>query len=439
MLQRQQKRTYPVYLSPSGWNAILPPRQVKTTLPQTRRFKTIVIGGGYSGLASARRLADLEPDQTILVIEAGTIGESSAGRNSGFLSRLPNRPRANNHGSIDDAAQRQMRIYKQGNEWLRDVITTHAIDCGWDEHSPRFSAAATDTGEQSLKATARNYMHWDVPCTHFDQDALQQRIGTGYYRYGYQTPFNTFVQPAALIRGLADSLPDNVHLVERLAVQRIEESQRNHKVHTAQGTFECDRLIIANNGFARHLGILRDRLITIYTYAGLTPQLDKNELEKLGQEPTWGIIPALRLGTTLRKTTDGRFMIRSAYSYERELPTDLVRTQLTTLYSNRYPQMRSHSFEHVWGGCTALTRNGGMFFGQVRPGIFATAGCNGAGVLRGSTQGRLLADLACNVDSDILSDQLKLQGPTWLPPEPIRKIGVLSAIALERRKAGLET
>lgn len=438
MQASQQKHTHPIYLSPSGWNAILPLREARTQLPQTRRFKTIVIGAGYTGLAAARRFAQLEADHHVLVIDASTSSEGAAGRNSGFLSRLPNRPRANHHGSTDDAARRQMRIYKQGNEWLRDVVTRHAIDCGWDERSPRFSAAATPVGEQGLKATAKSYGRWDVPCTQYDQDALQQRVGTDYYNYGYQTPYNTFVQPAALIRGLADALPENVHLVEHLAAHRVEEG-RTHKVHTAQGVFECDRLIIANNGFARRLGVLRDRLITIYTYAGLTGQLDAVELEKLGGEASWGIIPAHRLGSTLRKTEDGRFMVRSAYSYERELPTDHVRTMLSTLYRNRYPHLRSHDFEHVWGGCTALTRNGGMYFGQIKPGIYASAGCNGAGVLRGSTQGRLLADLACNQDSDVLSDLLKLEGPTWLPPEPIRKISVLSAIAMERRKAGLET
>ncbi len=33
---------------------------------------------------------------------------------------------------------------------------------------------------------------------------------------------------------------------------------------------------------------------------------------------------------------------------------------------------------------------------------------------------------------------MKLEGPNWIPPEPMRKIGVLSVIAMERRKAGLE-
>lgn len=431
------RNTYPVYLSPSGWNALLPPRQVRAKLPSERKFKTIVIGGGYTGLAAARRFAELEPEQPVLVIEASTVGEGAAGRNSGFLSRLPNRPRANSHGSVDDAARRQMRIYEEGNRWLRELVQRHGIDCGWDETSPRFSAAATADGEQALQATARRYGQWGVPCVQLDQAALLANVGTDYYRYGYNTPLNTFVQPAALVRGLADSLPENVHLLEQLPVLRIDEGAVQ-RVHTPQGEFACERLIIANNGFARHLGLLRDRLITIYTYAGLTEALEPGELQKLGAPPCWGVIPAHRLGSTLRKIEGGRFMVRSAYSYEREMPVNHAHAMLSELYRHRYPSMKSHAFEHVWGGCTALTLNGGMFFGRLRPGVYASAGCNGAGVLRGSIQGRLLADLACGVDSELLSEQMKLQGPNWIPPEPLRGIGVRSVIAVERRKAGRE-
>lgn len=432
-----KKNIYPTYFSPSGWNALLPARHARNEPPAKKRFKTIVIGGGFTGLAAARRLAELEPSDEVLVLEGGVIGEGASGRNSGFLSRLPNRPRANRHGTAHEAARRQIRIYDAGTQWLRDVISQNHIECDWDETSPRFSAAATDEGVLALKATAQRYAQWGLECKELSQQDLRQSVGTDYYRYGYHTPYNVFVQPAALIRGLADSLPANVHLVEELAALRIDE-RGGFKVETPRGTFECDRLIIANNGYARRLGILRDRLITIFTYAGLTASLDKSELDKLGGESTWGIIPAHRLGSTLRKAEGGRFMVRSAYSYERELPADQVKTMLSGLYRNRYPQMASHQFETVWGGCTALTLNGGLFFGAIRSGMYASVGCNGAGVLRGSTQGRLLAELACGVDSDLLSEQMKLEGPSWIPPEPIRKVGVLSVIAMERRKAGLE-
>src|SRR5690606_11794430 len=135
----------------------------------------------------------------------------------------------------------------------------------------------------------------------------------------------------------------NVCLVENLPVLRFEQG-KTYKIFTPDGVFECDRLIVANNGFARHLGILRDRLITIFTYAGLTGVLDEGELEKLGHEASWGVIPAHRLGSTMRKLESGRFMVRSAYSYEQEAPMAQVGRLLSDLYRRRYPSMRTHQF-----------------------------------------------------------------------------------------------
>ncbi|KAA0911342.1 FAD-binding oxidoreductase [Pusillimonas sp. ANT_WB101] len=437
MLQSSKKTTHPVYLSRAGWNSLLPERTVSKHPLTARRVKSLVIGGGYTGLAAARRLAELEPDSEVVVLEASEIGEGAAGRNSGFLNRLPNRPIANEHGDVAETARRQMRLYSAGTAWLSELVQKHSISCDWDDVSPRISAAATDEGVTALQATAKRYLSWGLTCETLSQGDLQARLGTNYYKFGFSTPYNTFVQPAALIRGLADSLPANVHLIENLPALNIREG-KTYKVNTSIGEFECDRLILANNSFAKRLGVLSSRLITIFTYAGLTEPLDDSEFSLLGNEPSWGVIPAHRLGSTLRKVRGGRFMVRSAYSYERELPAEHASSMLSELYKNRYAHLRSHKFETVWGGCTALTRNGAPFFGRVRPGLYASVGCNGSGVLRGSIQGRLLAEMACGQDSDLLSDQLKLAGPTWIPPEPIRKIGVLSVIAMEQRKAGLE-
>ena len=57
--------------------------------PPQSRFRHVVIGAGYTGLAAARRLAELQPQEPILVLDASSAGEGSAGRNSGFLINLP--------------------------------------------------------------------------------------------------------------------------------------------------------------------------------------------------------------------------------------------------------------------------------------------------------------------------------------------------------------
>lgn len=426
---------FPTYQQDSGWNAMLPRRDARPGTNMSR-FGTIVIGGGYTGLAAARRIAELRPEEQVLVLEASVIGEGSSGRNSGFVINLPHNTKMGGHTSPVEVARKQIRMYDAGLKWLAELVRAHGIDCKWNPVG-KFHAAASEAGVQNLRASLAQYREWGVDYEECDRDALQHKLGTRYYQYGFHSSNNVFVQPAALIRGLADSLPPNVVVVENEAVLSLSES-RPFQVTTSRGAYTADRVILANNGFAKALGILNDRLITIFTYAALTPRLPESELAKMGDAPEWGVIPANRLGTTLRRVQGGRFMVRSAYSYEQEQsPADTL-AQLTESFRRRFPDLKSHRFEYIWGGTTALTRNGATYFGELRPGLFASLGCNGAGVLKGSTYGKLLGEMAMGAQSACLSDALSLEGPSWLPPEPFRRIGVVSSIRYQAARAGLE-
>jgi len=415
---------------------LLPKRLARRTPPTDKHFDAIVIGAGVTGLAAARRMAELEPEARILLVDAGEIGEGSSGRNSGFLINLPHNTGMSGHGSPAEVARKQIALYNTGLTWLKSLIDRYQIDCDWNPIG-KYHAAATPDGEKSLRSTLTQYREWGVQYRELGRSALEQQLGTRYYRYGYHSDTNTFVQPAALVRGLADNLPRNVQLWEGEPVLAIEPG-RPHRVVTPSMQLITPRVVIANNGFARKLGFARDRVFTIYTYAAFTPQLDSTELAKLGCAPEWGVIPANRLGTTLRKATSGRFMVRSAYSYEQEQPLSQVRALLQACYRNRYPDMKSHAFEYVWGGVTALTRNGALYFGRVAHGLYISIGCNGAGMLKGSMFGKLMGEMACGHQSPALADALGFERPSWLPPEPMRRIAVVSAIQYQKRKAGLE-
>ncbi|MGU7771606.1 NAD(P)/FAD-dependent oxidoreductase [Burkholderia sp. MR1-5-21] len=427
---------YPVYQRRSGWNALLPQRKPSTELPLDRTYDVVIVGAGYTGLAAARRIAEERPGQQILVLEGGIIAEGSAGRNSGFVINLPHNIKLGDDADARASAQRQIRLYNAGLSWLEKLVREHSIDCSWSPVG-KFYAAATDGGEQKLRSSLNQYRDWGFPFTEYDRDGLKSEIGTSYYRYGFHSMANVFVQPAALIRGMADTLPPNVTVVEETPVLNISEHSP-FRVTTKRCEFVAEKVIVANNGFAKRLGLLRDRLITMFTYAAITPQLNVAELSKLGQLPQWGVVPANRIGSTLRKTIDGRLLIRSALSYEHEVDGDTILKLLTESYRRRYPEMAHHSFEHLWAGVTALTRNGATFFGELRPNLYISAGCNGVGILKGSMFGRLLGELALGIDSNELHDVLESEKPTWLPPEPFRRIGVMSAILYHSATSGVE-
>lgn len=426
----------PVYHSRSGWNALLPPRLAMTEAPAERNFPAVVVGAGFTGLATARRLAELNPAGQVLLIDASSMGEGASGRNSGFLLINPGEPSANAANFSDEWANRQFGLARAGLELLQKQVSQHRIDCDWNDAPVAITAAATPGVEKTARKTRQQYLEWGLSPREYDRPALHHLTGMDYYRYGLDSLTRALVQPAALHRGLAATLPANVRLLEETTVLEIGD-KAPFSIRTSRGDFTAERVFLANNLHARALGFGGSRMVGIYTYGAFTPELDDHDLALLGSQTDWGILPAHRMGTTLRKV-GRRLLIRSGDSYEHEKSPQATRQMLHALYRNRFPHLRNNELEFVWGGLTAVTHNGGFIFGKMRPGIFVSAGCGGAGVVRGTIHGQLLAELACGEASPLLEDRMQMKGPNWLPPEPLRGFGAKIQIRFEQWQAGQE-
>jgi glycine/D-amino acid oxidase-like deaminating enzyme len=191
-------------------------------------------------------------------------------------------------------------------------------------------------------------------------------------------------------------------------------------------------VILANNAFCKGLGTAASRVVAMYTYAALTPRLPDAMLATLGTDASWGVLPAHRLGSTLRRTGDGRLLIRSFYGYEREADNQRIAKDLADNLLRRFPQLGKVEFEHVWSGATGFTFNGAPIWGEASPGLFVSAGCNGGGVVKGTLFGRVLVDLMFGLP---VPEMQQLFGQaSWMPPEPLRRIGFHAIAALERRR-----
>jgi glycine/D-amino acid oxidase-like deaminating enzyme len=183
------------------------------------------------------------------------------------------------------------------------------------------------------------------------------------------------------------------------------------------------------------LGVGESRIVAMYTYAALTEPVPQSVTDTLGSDMNWGLLPAHRLGSTLRRTVDGRLLIRSLYGYETEADNNPVGERLRVSLRRRFPQLAQVAFESVWSGATGFTLNGAPLWGEYAPGLYVSAGCNGGGVVKGTLFGRLLADRALGRQTP---DIPALFGKaSWMPPEPIRRLGfnILSAIECHKGRA----
>jgi len=379
------------------------------------------------------RWAEHSPDSDIVLIDASIPEEGNPGRNSGFLLEV---------ALAHDADAGEMQRMQLCNGLLGDVIqqivadvAASGIDCEL-RRSGTYRAAAGDEGIRALNRY-RNFLNAaGLPATLLDRDELAEHLGTRFYRQGLYSPHCYLAQPAALVRGLLNQLPPSVRRFEYTPATSLHQANSHWQLATPGGRITSRQVVLANNAFAKGLGIGASRIVAMYTYAALTAPLAPALLDKLGSEHEWGLLPAHRLGSTLRRTADGRLLIRSLYGYEKESGDDAVESVLLSSLQRRFPQLGDLQFESMWSGATGFTMNGAPVWGEYRPGLFVSAGCNGGGVVKGTLFGRLLADLA---HGERLPDVHALFGwARWMPPEPFRSLGFQLMSRLEQRRAAAE-
>lgn len=425
--------SYPAYRQKSGWNALLAPRQPEPTLAGDLRADVAIIGAGYTGIAAAVRWAERAPGDEIAVIDSSEIGEGNPGRNSGFLLEI---------ALANDADPRQMARMNECNrligatmEQIRETVAASGIDCGL-ERAGTYRAAAGDVGMQALRQYGTFLEAAGLPYEWLNRDELEARLGTAFYREGLYSPHCYLAQPAALIRALATRLPQSATLYENTPAITLRGDRGGWRIETPGGSICAPKVILANNAFSKQLGIGGSRMVAVYTYAGLTEPLPGDVLESLGSESNWGLLPTHRLGSTLRRTDDGRLLVRSYYGYEREDDNALVAERLRKNLLARFPRIGAATFESVWGGATGFTWNGAPIWGEAKPGLFVSSGCNGGGVVKGTLFGGLLADLA---NGRNVPDVAALFGrASWMPPDPFRRIGFRLISTLERYRGRAE-
>lgn len=427
-----------------GWAELLAPRAPKPTLKGNCRVPLTVIGAGVTGLACARRLAELNPQKEILLLEAREVGQGSSGRNSGFAVSISQFTGAFSKGQSDSQIgeyRRVNRINQAGLTLLREQVRALVIDCQWDECG-YYHVAADQTSIQECEYFERYLQNMGIAHTRYDQDALIEKIGTSHYQCGFHVPEGVLLQPAALVRGLADNLPKNVTLYENSPVLEVEPGAPI-TLKLATGEVKTDQLFMATNYEVSKLGFLNRYLIGSTLSASLTRVLDKDELASLGTISQWGTLSLHRGGATLRLMHDGRICLRNTAEYiGARLLSDNELAERRHIhrrsFEKRFPQLAHVPFEFSWSGVEGISANGTNFFGAQHQNIYYAGGFNGAGVSKGTAFGAALAEYAGGGQSNLITDCLACAPAKWLPPRPLLDIGAYFTVRSRFKGVGLD-
>lgn len=423
-----------------GWTELLPPRNKKTSIQGSYRAPWVVVGAGLTGLACARRLAQLHPNDEILLLDARLVGQGASGRNSGFAVAVSHFSGPYNAQYRDNHC-RVNRINQAGVNLLDSQVKDLSIDCQWDNNG--FHHGAADKASIEEQKNFLDYLEaMEIDHTPLNAEAMKNRLGTHLYKAGVHVHAGALAQPAALVRGLADNLPSNIKLVEQCPVLKIE-SGRPITLQIPEGEIKTDKLVLATNYEAGKLGFLSRRLMGSTLSGSFTRQLNAEELSSLGEYKQWGLLSLHSGGATIRLTKDGRLSLRNTAEYRGGnllSEQNLARRQSIhrASFERRFPQLAHVPFEYGWSGVEGISRNATNFFGEQCDNIYLAGGYNGSGVSKGTAFGYALADYASGGQSSLIEDCLASAPASWMPPRPFLDIGALFTVKSRFRGVGLD-
>ena len=436
----------PVQRGPAAWNTILGPQAAPEVLRADLTADFVIVGGGFAGLSAARRLTQLQPDARVVVLEAGRVAQGAAGRNSGFMIDLPHDLASDDYaGSGDDQAL--IGLNRQAIAFGRAAVEEYGIDPAYFDPSGKVNGAASAAGHDHNLSYAKHLASLGETSDMLDQQQMQELTGSPHYRSGLYTPGTVTLQPAGYIRGLARGLRDRVQVFENSAVTGFTRQGQDWMVRTETGSVSAAKVILANNGHLESFGIERGRLMQLFLFASMTPDLDAEALKRLGGAPRWGVTPSDPMGTTMRRidTAQGgnRVITRTCAVLRPGMTAsqgdvDRAARVQQAKFDQRFPKLAGMAMEYKWAGHLCLSLNGVSVMRAVDDGVFSACVQNGLGTARGTLTGMGAAEMACGEDTEITRYFTAEAQPKTLPPRPLSDIGANVVLRWKEWCAGNE-
>ncbi len=434
----------PALPGPAAWNAILGPAPAYAPLAGTHRADVVIVGAGFAGLSAARRLRQIDPRASVVVLEAGRVAEGSAGRNSGFMIDLPHDLTSEDYaGAGDDRAM--IALNRRAIAFAAEAVRDYGIDQGFFDPAGKINGAASDTAHAHNESYAAHLASLGEPCEMLDARAMHDLTGSAHYKSGLYTPGTVMLQPAGYIRGLAAGLVrEGVTLHENSAVTALRRDGSDWTVSTATGQISAGCVILTVNGHLESFGFERGRLMQLFLYAVMTPELDADMLARLGGANRWGITPADPMGTTLRRIDSAqggnRIITRTCATLapgRKVGPGHVARAArvMQQKFEARFPQLKGMRMQYAWAGHLCLTLNGVAVMRKLDDGLYSGCVQNGLGTARGTLTGIGAAELACGITSEITRHFSAEAPPRRLPPQPLQQIGANAVLRYKEWRA----
>ena len=195
-----------------GWLNQLPKRIEIKTLNKDLTSDYLIIGAGYTGLSTARKLSEIDNSKKIIIIDAQLAGEGGSSRNSGYLVDTTLNDGFTSNKDIKNY-KKKVKIYNLGIEAGKKYVKEYQVDCDWND-SGKYFASSKFEDENKVKQFSNLLTSLNFKNEILYKKELKKRLGTSFYNIGVYTNGGVLLNPGKLARSMIYTLPEQVELYE---------------------------------------------------------------------------------------------------------------------------------------------------------------------------------------------------------------------------------
>lgn len=351
----------------------------------------VIIGGGFTGVATAVELA--ERGLKVAIVETHKIGWGATGRNGGQVT-----------GSLsgDEAMRTQMRkkigaevddfiwhLRWRGHEIIKGRVEKYGIDCDL-KHGHLHAAmkpSHLDELRSAYEEAQRRGMGDEVSL--LDAAAMREHLGSDLYLGAVKNTRNMHLHPLNLCIGEARA-------AESLGALIFEHSEvldiihgANPAVITAQGRIDAKQVLLAGDVYHK---LERKQLkgMIFPAMGGIVTTEPLGDLAKAINPQDLAVYDCRFVLDYYRLTADGRLLFGGGANYSGRDSRDIA-GELRPCIERTFPQLKGVKIDFQWSCAMGIVMNRIPQLGKLSDNVWYCQGYSGHGIATTHIMGEIMA------------------------------------------------
>ena len=398
----------------SFWQANEKPAPAGRSLKGELSVDVAIIGGGFTGLTTAREIKADDPAKSVAVLEAHYIGYGASGRNGGFnMTLFGLEPEITILRWGKDKAREAQEYMVRATSNVRDLVKKHKLKSDY-QHTGMLRVAYSDAQLGRLEKSAEVFEKIGAAdqFEFISGEKIREDINSPRFQGAMFEANSGILNPFKHVRELLRLAKEaGAEIFENSPVELVERNGTSIRLTTANGIVNCKKLVIAVNawsGFIKGLPKIRSRQTPVWTSQVVTQPLSEKQWQEIGWQNSQSIEDNRQLIHYFRRTKCGRFTMGGGDAClgkgKAMGQMDVSKTwdNLENHVKWLFPTLKDIAFDYRWGGPVSINLDMAPeigFIGDER--IIYANGCIGHGVSLTQLNGRTIADLVLEKKTDL--------------------------------------